>query len=154
MPSATVTNYGSFGPNTETQLETVFTSKEAGAGIQTQNNIAAFAAGIIQTPVVYSGATDAIAYPATAFLTRAGVDAATLATPAATTDDGKILTVISTSAQAHTVTTAANKIASGNSTALGDTLTFAAKQGASFSLIAYQGLWYVLVLNNVTLSEV
>lgn len=105
-------------------------------------------------PVVYSGSTDALAYPGTAMLTTAGVDATTLATPVVGTDDGKVLRVISTTANAHTITTAANKIAGGGSTAFGDTLTFAAKQGAGVTLMAYQGIWYIIALVNVTLSEV
>lgn len=110
--------------------------------------------GLIVTPTVLSGATDALTYPGVSVLTRAGVDACTLATPTPGTDDGKILTVVSTTAFAHTITTAANKIAGGGTTAFGDTLTFAAKQGASCTLLSYGGIWYVLALVNVTLSEV
>lgn len=86
-------------------------------------------------------------------ITAAGVAACTLALPIAGTDDGKVLMVISTTANAHTVTTPAN--------GLNKTLhiaTFAATVGAYVILLAYQGTWYVLCsntaafANNVTLS--
>lgn len=106
------------------------------------------------TPTLLSGSTDVLPYPNQFVLvTSTGVDAMTLATPVATTDDFKKVRVISTTAHAHTITTAASKIVDG-ATAAGDTLTFTAYAGASCELMAYQGLWYVLNLLNVTLSEV
>lgn len=106
-------------------------------------------------PVAYSGSTDAITFPARvniAEINTAGVDAATLATPAAV-DAGKLLLITSTTAQAHTVSTAANKIQDGSGTN-GDTLTFAAHAGANCLLLAVSGFWQVVALKNVTLSEV
>lgn len=102
----------------------------------------------------YTGSTDALAYAGTAIIDATGVDACTLATPVVGQDDGKRLRIISTTAHAHTVTTAANKIANGATTAFGDTLTFAAKQGANCLLFACQGIWYLVEATNVTLSEV
>lgn len=100
--------------------------------------------------VVLSGATDAVPINAgTAIVTTNGVDAMTLATPAAGTNDGLELTVISTGAHAHTVTTAANKINGAD-----DTATFGAAAGNGFTFVAYGGIWYAKNLTGVTLSEV
>src|SRR6185312_8502997 len=99
---------------------------------------------------VLSGATDAIPINAgTAIVTTNGVDAMTLATPTAGTNDGLELTVISTGAHAHTVTTAANKINGAD-----DTATFAAAAGNGFTFVAYNGIWYTKNLTGITLTEV
>lgn len=171
MTQVTVTQEGAFDSTVRGQVNSNFSdavSKSASSqtisgsitltgsltavGAALSGNITA--AGSIQTPKAYTGTTDALTYPGLAIITSSSTDACTLATPTATTDDGKVLTVSSTTAHAHTITTAANKIAGGGTTALGDTLTFAAKEGASCTIVAYQGLWYVLALVNVTLSEV
>lgn len=52
-------------------------------------------------------------------------------------DDGKHLSILSTTAFAHTVTTPANKI-NGNKL----TATFAAAVDSNIELIAYNGVWY------------
>lgn len=97
-----------------------------------------------------TGATDAIPLTGgTVIVATAGVDAMTLATPTAGTNDGLRLTVISAGAHAHTITTAADKINGGD-----DTATFAAAAGNSITLVAYQGIWYAENLTGVTLSEV
>ena len=105
----------------------------------------------------YSGAAGqtAITFPAAvniARLTDATAGAYTLATPAAA-DTGKLLYIESETAQAHTVTTAANKIVDGSGTN-GDTLTCGAHIGANCVLMAANLLWTVVTLKNVTLSEV
>src|SRR5574340_109173 len=74
----------------------------------------------------------------------------TLAAPTAGTDDYKVVTVLSNTAKAHTVTTPANKIQDGSGTTK-DTATFAAQAGACFALMAYNGLWNLLYASNVTL---
>ncbi len=74
----------------------------------------------------------------TVFLTKAGVAAMTLAAPVAGVDDGKILTVITTTANAHTITFAANGL-NGNKT----TITFGAVVGNQVELIAFNGAWFV-----------
>lgn len=100
--------------------------------------------------VVLSGATDAIPINAgTAIVTSSGVNAMTLATPAAGTNDGLELAVISTGAHAHTITTAANKINGAD-----DTATFGAAVANGLTLVAYQGVWYVKASVGITLSEV
>jgi hypothetical protein len=66
-------------------------------------------------------------------------------------DDGKQITILSTTAQAHVITTAAGKVIGANGTAYG-TITFAANIGCSIVLKAWNGLWYVVLSNGVTLS--
>jgi hypothetical protein len=83
----------------------------------------------------------------TAFLTKAGVGAMTLAAPITGTDDGKILRIQSTTAQAHTVTTPANGL--NGSVHIG---TFGGAIGDNFILQAEGGTWLVLSKTNVTLS--
>lgn len=91
--------------------------------------------------------------PSLVAVTAAGIATMTLALPVAGVDDGKIVCVVSTTANAHTLTTPAN--------GLNKTLhiaTFAPTVGAYVWLVAYQGTWYVLCsntaafANNVTLT--
>lgn len=89
----------------------------------------------------------------TVFITASSAVALTLATPTAGLpsaggDDGKVLKIIGTTAHAHTVTTASDKINGAD-----DTVTFANK-GDSVELVAYQGIWYVNGTPTATLSEV
>lgn len=107
-----------------------------------------------EPPIVLSGSADALASPGyvgTAVITTAGVDAVTLATPVAggqgTGDDGKFLWVFSTTAQAHTVTTASNKI-NGNK----HIATFAAAIGNNVLFYAYNGIWWMFSQVGITLS--
>ena len=83
-------------------------------------------------------------------LTKATALAATLAAPTATTDDGKVLHIISTTAAAHTVT--ATTIGFNAGDAASDVGTFGAAIGNSITIVAYQGEWYVLNNVNVTLA--
>jgi hypothetical protein len=119
--------------------------------------------GLVINPVVASGSADALPVAnADVFVTRAGVDAMTLATPKAgvyqtgaktiqslgdPADDGKELLVYSTTAQAHTITTAANKINGSLHIA-----TFAAAVGNYIRFKAFNGIWYVLDSKGITLS--
>ncbi len=77
------------------------------------------------------------------------IDAATLAAPTATTDDGKVIVVTSSSAYAHTIT-ATGLFQTGSTTV--NVATFAAHAGASIGLMANQGKWNVLYTNAVTMS--
>jgi hypothetical protein len=122
-----------------------------------------FPYGVHKSPVLAPGAADALPVTdADVFVTRAGVDAMTLGTPlagdypAGTTvmqalgnprDDGIRLFVFSTTAFAHTITTAANKI-NGNKL----TATFAAAVGNWIELEAYNGIWWVRGSLGVTLT--
>lgn len=85
------------------------------------------------------------------YVTKAGVAALTIADPTATTDDGKVLTVISTTANAHTLSNAAGSGFNGGG-AGSDVGTFGGAKGDGITLTAYQGVWYVVSKTNVTLA--
>lgn len=91
----------------------------------------------------------------TVFLTATGAATPTLAAPTAGAitaggDDGKKLVIQSTTAQAHVVTTPANKINGAD-----DTATFGNAVGNSIELVAFNGIWYVVgTPKGVTLTEV
>jgi hypothetical protein len=72
--------------------------------------------------------------------------APTAGSPSAGGNDGQRLTIMSTTAQAHTVTTPSNKI-NGNK----HVETFA-NLGDSCELVAYNGVWYVVGTATTTLS--
>lgn len=72
----------------------------------------------------------------------------TLATPTVTAHDGYVLTIVSTTAQAHVVSCASGKVNGGTIT----TLTFGGAIGDSVTMVAYQGLWYVIANVNVVLT--
>lgn len=98
-----------------------------------------------------SGSSDALTFPATVFITTAGVDATTLLTPTAggpgVGNDGDRLVVIDTSGHAHTITTASNKIVPSHSL-----VTFGGGVGALIEFIAYNGLWYPIFATGVSIS--
>lgn len=81
--------------------------------------------------------------------TVAGVVAATLADPTATTDDYKRLTIISNQAQANTVTSASSF---GGGGAGEDVATFSGAIGDTLSLMAYQGKWYITGTHQCTIA--
>lgn len=86
---------------------------------------------------------------ATYVVTKAGVLASTLAAPTAGADDGKIITITSNTANAHTLT-ATGLLQTG--TASVNLATFAAQKGAGLTLMAYQGKWNVLASVGITFS--
>jgi hypothetical protein len=120
-----------------------------------------FPFGKVVNPVQAAAAADVLPVAdAVVFVTRAGVDAMTLALPIAGSypagvplslgdprDDGKKLLVVSTTAFAHTITTPANGI---NKTL--HIATFGAAVGNWVLLIAFQGTWYMVGQLGVTLS--
>jgi hypothetical protein len=75
--------------------------------------------------------------------------AMTLAAPIAGADDGKYISITSTTAFAHTLT-ATGLLKTG--TASVNVATFAASAGASLILMAYNGLWYVRSATGITFS--
>jgi len=88
-------------------------------------------------------------------LSAAGVVNATLAAPiagpqSAGGDDGKILTIISESAQAHTVTQAAPGFNGGG--AASDVGTGAGAKGDTLIAVALGGVWYAIQLKGYTLA--
>lgn len=88
--------------------------------------------------------------PATYVITKAGVLADTLAAPVATTDDGKVITITSATANAHTLT--ATGLLQTGAAANANLATFAAFPGAGLTLMAYQAKWYVLSSVGITFS--
>lgn len=90
----------------------------------------------------------------TVVVETAGVDAMTLAAPTSGTqaaggDSGRVLVIISNTANAHTIT-ATGLFKTGSASV--NVATFAAFAGASLTLRASAGLWYVLASNAVTFS--
>ena len=79
---------------------------------------------------------------------KAGVCAMTLAAPT-TAQDGVTVTIMSNTANAHTVTYTAGFY---GDTTSSDVATFAAKVGASMTIQAQAGKWGVVALANVTLA--
>ena len=81
--------------------------------------------------------------------TVAGVVAATLADPTATTDDFKKLTIVSNQAQANTVTSASSFGGGGSGE---DVATASGVIGDTLHLMAYQGKWYILGYHQWTIA--
>lgn len=82
-------------------------------------------------------------------LNKAGVLAATLANPTATTDDYKRLSILSLSAQAHTVTVTGGFGNGGNGE---DVASFSGVVGDCLHLIAYGGYWYITGAHQVSVA--
>jgi hypothetical protein len=82
-------------------------------------------------------------------LNKGSAIAADLAQPTATTDDFKRLKIIALTAQTHTITVPATGWG-GNTAATVATCSGAI--GDCIDLIAYQGLWYVTSVHQVTFS--
>ena len=94
-----------------------------------------------------SGSADALAFGTYNFVTTAGVDAMTLATPTAGTDDGKHILVVDSGGHAHTITTSSNKIIPSH-----HLVTFGGTAGAFVEFISFGGFWYPLANSGVTIS--
>lgn len=91
----------------------------------------------------------------TVFITKGTAAALTIANPVsghpdAGGDDGKRLTLISTTAAAHTLTRSTTGFNDGGSGS--DVATFGAAIGNAITIIAYGGKWYVEATRNVTLA--
>jgi hypothetical protein len=84
-------------------------------------------------------------------LNKVGVIAATLADPTDVVDDGKVLEIISVTAQAHTVDNSAGSGFNGAG-AGSDVGTFGAAAANMIRVLALGGVWYVLNNVNVTLA--
>lgn len=82
-------------------------------------------------------------------LNKAGAIAATLANPTDVTDDGKRLTILSLTAQAHTVTVTGGF---GNGSTGEDVATFSGAIGDNINLIASGGYWYITGAHQVTVA--
>lgn len=86
----------------------------------------------------------------TVYITKATAAALTLADPA-TTANGATLTIVATTAAAHTVSNAAGSGFNGGG-AGADVATFTAAAGNNLVLTAYNGVWYVVNNVNGTLA--
>lgn len=87
----------------------------------------------------------------TVFITKGSAAALTLADPTNVTDDGKRLTILSTTAFAHTVSNAAGSGFNQGGTA-SDVATFGAARGNNLTVRAYGGKWFVESSVGVTLA--
>jgi hypothetical protein len=94
-----------------------------------------------------SGSTDALLFSGSTFITTAGVDATTLATPANPGDNGKVLRVTDTSGHAHTITVSAGVFPPSH-----HLVTFNGTVGSYVEFEAFGGLWYVGANSGVTVS--
>ncbi len=104
-------------------------------------------------PIVTYSVSGAIAIPTVdtvVVLDKAGVAAMTLGAPTADLD-GMILTITSTTANAHTVT-ATSLINDGLTGVPHTTVTFAAFAGATITLMALAGLWQVVAIQNAPVT--
>lgn len=103
------------------------------------------------SPVTLASASGAITVAqSTVVITKAGVAAMTLAAPTSA-QNGLVLRVLSSTANAHTIT-ATSLIDDGVTGGSKTTATFGAFAGASIELVAYEGKWLVQSKNVVTIS--
>lgn len=105
--------------------------------------------GLINTQTLLT--TDGAISPSTAatyVITKAGVLAATLTAPA-TADNGKVITITSATANAHTLT-ATGLLQTGSANV--NLATFAAQPGAGLTLMAYAGKWNVVSSVGITFT--
>ncbi|HEV8059816.1 MAG TPA: hypothetical protein VGP68_08075 [Gemmataceae bacterium] len=99
-------------------------------------------------PITASGAVDPHT-SASYVITKAGIAVLTLAAPTAGIDDGKIITITSSTAYAHTLT-ATGLFNTGSANV--NEATFAAYAGAGLTLQAYNGFWNILSSTGITFS--
>jgi hypothetical protein len=124
----------------------VVSEKTSAAGVTIDSLLVKDGVSYSRTPFLAVTADGAIAVPAynlTHFITKAGVAALTIVDPTATTHDGVTLTFVATTANAHTLSNAAGSgfFSSGGGTK--DIATFGGAIGDGFTIIAYQGKWYI-----------
>lgn len=112
--------------------------------------------GVLVAPIQYFttvyAADGAINAAGLAVITKGTAAALTLAAPVAGVPavggmDGLLLSILSTTAAAHTVTAPSNKINGGSAV-----ITFSAAIANNATLRAYNGIWYVMGSTGATLS--
>lgn len=113
--------------------------------------------GVAYTPspvaaITADGAVTIPAFNKKFFFTKAGVAAMTIADPTVTTHDGVTLTFIATTANANTLDNSAGSgfFSSGGGTK--DVATWGGAIGDRFTIVAYQGKWYIEDSLNITLG--
>lgn len=114
-------------------------------------NLTGNVVGVVQETVTLAAADGAISVKqGVVVITKATAAALTLAAPTATTDDGKVLRIVSSTAAAHTVTQTTPGFNGGTTTS--DVATYGAAIGNAMELVAYNGVWLVSNLTGVTLG--
>lgn len=114
-------------------------------------NVTGDVTGAVQETVNAYASSSAISIASQVALITGGTALAmTLAAPTATTHDGIIIRIISTTAQAHTIT--ATTIGFNAGDAASDVATLGGAIGDGLTVVAYQGEWYVLNNTNATLA--
>lgn len=149
ITASALTGEGAFDSTLKNAINTILTNLNA--------NWASLAAGTMplaaityQPPIALT--TNGAIAPSTAAvynITKAGVLADTLAAPVAGTDDGKVIMIFSTTANAHTVT-ATGLFLTG--TASVNLATFANSAGAGFVIMANNAKWVVISSVGITFS--
>ena len=134
----------------------VFEDKASGTALLTLDGpnaaVTVGASASLTEPFAVASADGAVTLKSgTVYITKGSAAALTIADPTATTDDGKTLTVVATTAHAHTLSNAAGSgfNAGGASVDVG---TFGGAKGDCITITAYQGDWYVTNSINVTLA--
>ena len=117
-------------------------------------NLTGNVTGAINSPApTVLSADGALAIPtignASFSITKGSAAALTLVAPAAGTDDGKILTIVSETAYAHVVTCATDGF---NNKGSSGTATWATAKGNYLVLMARNGHWWSVGLTGVTLA--
>lgn len=114
-------------------------------------NLTGNVVGVVQETVTLAAADGAISVKqGVVVITKATAAALTLAAPTATTDDGKVLRIVSSTAAAHTVTQTTPGFNGGTTTS--DVATYGAAIGNEMEIVAYNGVWLVANLTGVTLG--
>lgn len=115
-------------------------------------NVVGDLAGGVKLPIQVIAANGAITIKSgVALLTKAdGALAVTLAAPVKGDDDGKVLSIVSTTAKAHTITATTIGFNAGDAAA--DVATLGGAIGDGLTVVAYNGEWYVLNNINATLA--
>lgn len=141
-------------PSTKlTDLELTGTLAVTGAITATGGVTGNVTGGVLES-VVAVAADGAISVPSantTYAITKSAAPAVlTIVNPTDVTHNGLTLTIISTTAQAHTLTRATTGF--NDAGASGDVATFGGAKGDNIVIVAYGGKWYVKSSVNVTLG--
>lgn len=160
----TVINRGAFaaqvfGAGTDT-INSIATATGFAQGPSTSATYTCSVAGNWEVPVTDASSTVPVGLSAannaipqhvagTYSINTAGVDAMTLAAPTTGVDDGLVIVLVSSTANAHTLT-ATGLLVTGSASV--NVATFAAFAGASLTLMANKAKWAVLASNAVAFT--
>lgn len=104
---------------------------------------------VLHAPVVASANGAISIAPSTVVITKSTSCALTLGTPTAA-QNGTVITIVSATAAAHTVTATTIGFNAGN--AAKDVATFGGAIGDGLTALAYDGEWLILSSTNITLA--